>query len=193
MKDFYLYITNQLHPASLIAFILLDLAWSGIEGAFDLTGIGLLLTPIFSILIFAICFPSVILIQRYASYDPWPAALAKGLTLGLLAALPLSFIGLGVAFIWGALRIFYGVDEEVILLGKLTYPWREIEKSLRNAAPYEVRSKTIDEVIDYHYELGRLSLAQRDRLHRLRKLRNVHTHEMSTNQLATLVDDVTAM
>jgi hypothetical protein len=193
MKDFYLYITNQLNPASLIAFILLDLFWSFFEGAVDLSGIGVLLTPIFSIITFAICFPCVILIQRYASYDSWSAALAKGLTLGILAALPLSFIGLGTAVIWGGLRVFYGVDEEVILLGKLTYAWREIEKSLRNAAPYEVRSKTIDEVIDYYYESGRLSLAQRDRLHRLRKLRNVHTHEMSTDHLATLVDDVTAM
>jgi hypothetical protein len=78
-------------------------------------------------------------------------------------------------------------------VGMLTYAWCVIEKSLRNAAPYEVRSQTIDEVIDYHYESGRLSLAQRDRLHRLRKLRNVHTHQMSTDQLAILVDDVTAM
>lgn len=44
-----------------------------------------------------------------------------------LTALPLSFIEPGITFIWGALRIFYGVDEEVILLGKLTYAWREIE------------------------------------------------------------------
>lgn len=193
MKDFYLYITNQLHPASLITFILLDLAWSGVEGAVDLTGIGLLLTPIFSIIIFAICFPCVILIQRYAFYDNWSAALVKGLTLGFLAALPLSFVGLGVAFIWGALRIFYGVDEEVILLGKLTYAWREIEKFLRNAAPYEFRGWPTGELINYYYETGRLSASQRDHLQKLRKMRNLHTHEMSTDQLASLVDEVTAI
>ena len=193
MKDFYLYITNQLNPASLIAFIALDLVWSAIEGAVDLTGIGLLFTPILNLVIFSICFPCVILIQRYASYDHWSAALAKGLTLGLLAALPFSFIGLGTALVWGALRIFYRVDEEMILLGKLTYAWREIEKSLRSSAPYYVSTKTMDEVINYHYDTGRLSATQRDDLHELRRLRNLHAHEMSTDQLASLVEDVIAM
>jgi hypothetical protein len=33
------------------------------------------------------------------------------------------------------------VDEEMILLGKLTYAWRVIEKSLRNAAPRQMFDK----------------------------------------------------
>jgi hypothetical protein len=190
MKNLYLYLTNQFHSGSLIVLIALDLFWSVFEGGLAITGIGFLTIPLLMVVIFPLCFTAVTLIQKYAFYDDWPAALAKGLGFGIVAALPFSFVGILVAAGWGLMRLLYGVDQEVILLGKLTHAWRDVELTLRRLAPLEVRNETIEDVINYLYNHSLLSATVKDRLHDLRKLRNVNTHEISTNELSALVEAV---
>jgi hypothetical protein len=190
MKNLYIYLTNQFHSGSLIVLIALDLFWSVFEGGLAVTGIGFLIIPLLMVVIFPLCFTAVTLIQKYAFNDHWPAALAKGLGFGIVAALPFSFVGILVAAGWGLMRLLYGVDQEVILLGKLTHAWRDVELTLRRLAPPDIRNETTEDVINYLYNHRVLSANVKDRLHYLRKLRNVNTHEISTNELSALVDAV---
>jgi hypothetical protein len=190
MKTLYLYLTNQFHPGSLIVLIALDLLWSVIEGGLAATGIGLLLYPLLMLFVFIICFPLVTSIQKFSFYDDWPAALAKGFAFGVVAALPFSFISLFVAAAWGLLHLLYGADEEVILLGKLTRGWREIELALQRLGPPEIRHWSTEDIINYLYSKGVLSPAHTERLHELRKLRNAAVHEVNSVELSSLVDAV---
>jgi hypothetical protein len=190
MKNLYIYLTNQFHSGSLIVLIALDLFWSVFEGGLAVTGIGFLIIPLLMVVIFPLCFTAVTLIQKYAFNDDWPAALAKGLGFGIVAALPFSFVGILVAAGWGLMRLLYGVDQEVILLGKLTHAWRDVELALRRLAPPEIRNETTEDVINFLYNNRVLSATVKDRLHYLRKLRNLNTHEISTNELSALVDAV---
>lgn len=191
MRDLYLYLTRQIHPASLLVTIVFDLLWSVFETGLTASIVGILALPFLIGSIFIVCFGAVALIQRYSFHDDWPAALSKGLALGVVAAIPFSVIGMLVAAGWGLMRLIYGVDEEVVQLGKLTRSWREIERFLRRYAPAEYRE--IGEVIDYLYAQRYLSSELRDRLHELRKQRNINMHELSTEDLAVLVEDVQAM
>jgi len=97
------------------------------------------------------------------------------------------------AAVWGVMRLTYGVDEEVILLGKLTRSWRAIEVTLQRMAPIEIRNQNTQEVIDYLYEQRYLSAGLRDRLQELRKQRNENVHKMTNRELASLVDEVQAV
>ena len=191
MKDLYLYITQRIHPGSILTAIAFDLLWSLFEGLSTASFVGVIILPILSGSIFVVSFGAVTLIQRYASNDEWSAAMSKGLALGIFAAVPYSVIGAVAAAGLGLMRLVYGVDEEVILLGKLTRSWREIERILRKRAPAELR--TLDEVINQLYEHRMLSRTLKDQLHELRKQRNVNTHELSTAELSELVEDVQAM
>jgi hypothetical protein len=193
MKNLYLYLTTNLHPGSLIVTIALDLLWSALEGALTVSVIGILLVPILIAIIFMICFGAVTSIQLSAAHDDWPAALAKGFALGVVAAIPFSVVGLIIGIVWGLLYAIYGVDEEVVLLGKLTRGWRDVEMALRRLAPPEVRNRNIDEVIDYLYDNRILSNELKNQLHELRRLRNINMHEMSTSELSVLVGDVLSM
>ena len=193
MKDFYLYITRQIHPSSLLVTIAFDLLWSVFETGLTASILGIILLPLLSAVIFVVCFSAVTLVQRFGSYDEWPAALSKGLVLGVVAAIPFSVIGLLGAAVLGLMRLAYGVDADVILLGKLTHSWREIEVMLRKLAPADHKNRSIEEVIDYLYTQRVLSRALKDHLHELRQQRNINTHQISTQDLATLVDDVQRM
>lgn len=193
MKNFYIYLTNNLHPTSLIVTIALDLVWSVFEGGLTASIIGILAIPLLMATIFLVELVTVTLIQRYAAYDDWPAALVKGFGLGVFAALPFSFVGLALGAVWGVLHMIYGVDQEVILLGKLTLAWRDIEGSLRRLAPPEYRQSSTEEIINILFDGGMITATTRSRLHELRKLRNINTHEFSTTELEVLVDEVIAM
>ena len=193
MKDLYLYVTQRIHPGSILVTVALDLVWSLFEGGSTASFVGILLLPFLSGTIFIASFGAVTLIQRFGSGDEWSSALTKGLALGILAAVPFSVVGMIGAAGLGLMRLAYGVDEEVILLGKLTRSWREIESTLRNLAPTDVRSSSLDDVINYLYSQRLLSRTLKDQLHELRKQRNINTHEISTDELARLVEEVQAM
>ena len=193
MKDLYLYITQRIHPGSIIVTIAFDLLWSLFEGGVTASFVGIIFLPILIGTIFIASFSAVTLIQRLGSGDEWSAALSKGLALGILAAVPFSAVGVIGGAGLGLMRLVYGVDEEVILLGKLTRSWREVEGILRRLAPPDIRNDGIDEVINHLHSGRLLSSTLNDQLHELRKQRNINTHEISTAELASLVEKVQAM
>jgi len=193
MKDLYLYITQRIHPGSILVAIAFDLLWSLFEGVSTLSLVGIILLPILMGTVFIASFGAVTLIQRLGSGDDWGAAASKGLALGVLAAVPFSVIGVVGAAIWGAMRLTYGVDQEVILLGKLTRSWREIERILRRLAPESPRTESLDDLINSLYIRRLLSRELKDQLHELRRQRNTNMHEVSTDELARLVEEVQSM
>ena len=193
MRDLYLSITRHIHPASLATTIALDLLWSVFETGSAASLVGILIMPFLMGVVFCLCFGAVTLIQRYSAYDDWPAALSKGLALGIVAAIPFSIVGLGVAAGWGLMHLLYGVDQEVILLGKLARSWRKIELTLRQMAAPELKNRGLDEVIDHLHARKIISAGQRDHLHELRKQRNFTMHQVSAQELESLVSDVQAM
>ncbi len=85
MKNLYLYITQRIHPGSILLAIALDLFWSLFETGSSASLVGIVLLPILSGTIFITSFGAVTLIQRYASNDKWSAAMSKGLALGIFA------------------------------------------------------------------------------------------------------------
>jgi hypothetical protein len=193
MKELYRKLSQYLHPASLLVAAAFDLLWGVPEGALTASWVGVVLLPVAFVSIFFVCFGAVTAIQRFGSGDEWSGALTKGLILGVLAAIPYSFIGMGVSAFWLIMRLTYGVDPEVILLGKLTRSWREIEGILRKLAPPDTRSQSLDEVINCLHSQRLLSRTLAEELHTLRKQRNITMHEMSTAELDTLVEQVQAM
>lgn len=192
MKDLYRYINRQFHPLSIVVAAAFDILWSLFEGGSTLSIVGIILLPLFMGTVFIASFGAVTLIQKFSFGDEWGPAFSKGLALGILAALPFSVIGVVGGAIWGAMRLTYGVDEEVILLGKLTRSWREIESTLRRLAP-EMRNQSFETVIDTLYDRRLLSRTLRDQLHELRRQRNVNIHNVSSAELARLVDQVQSM
>jgi hypothetical protein len=192
-KNLYHKLSLYLHPGSLIVAVAFDLLWSLPEGALTASWVGIILLPIAIITVFIATFATVTLIQRYGSIEGWNTALTKGLIIGVLAAIPYSFIGLAVAGFWGFMRLTYGVDQEVILLGKLTRSWREIEVTLRRLVLPEIRNAPFEVVINHLRDQHLLSRDLADQLHELRRQRNTNMHEISTDELATLVDNVQTM
>jgi hypothetical protein len=193
MKDLYLYIIQRIHPGSIVVAVVFDLLWSFFEGGSAATVIGVFLLPVLIVAVFISSFGAVTLIQRLGSGDEWTTAAAKGVALGVLAAVPFSAVSMIGAAGLGFMRLTYGIDEEVILLGKLTRSWREIEQSLRSLAPKDVRGRSLDELINYLYSQRLLSSELKDQLHHLRKQRNRNMHDMTSNELTLLVDEVQAM
>jgi len=57
----------------------------------------------------------------------------------------------------------------------------------------DIRKGSLDDVINYLRDQRLLSRDLADQLHELRKQRNVNMHEISTDELALLVDNVQAM
>lgn len=193
MKELYRKLSMVLHPGSLIVAVAFDLLWSLPEGALTASWVGIMLLPIAIATVFIASFGAVTLIQRYSALDDWGTSLTKGLILGILAAVPYSFIGVGVGLFWGFMRLTYGVDQEVILLGKLTKSWREIEVILRRLLPPEMHSAKTETVINYLRDQHLLSNSLAAQLHDLRRQRNKNVHEFTTNELAILVDNSISM
>ncbi len=191
MKELYLYITQRIHTGSILTAVALDLLWSLFEGVSTGSFVGIVFLPILSGTLFVVSFSAVTLTQRFASKDEWSAALSKGLALGIFAAVPYSIIGAAAAAGLGLSHLMYGADEEVILLGKLTRSWREVERILRQRAPKEIDS--VENVINYLCDHRMLSKDLKDQLHNLRRQRNKNMHEISTAALSVLVEDVQAM
>ena len=193
MKNFYTKISTYFHPGSLILTILLDLLWAIPETFLTATLFGVALEPFSIVLIFLICGGAVALIQHHLAGDEWPEALSKGAVLGLLAAVPFSIVTSTLGALWGFLRLIYGVTPEIILLGKLSKSWREMEKTVRNLVPADYRRHTFDEIINYLLAEGVFTAELGGQLHQIRRERNLNAHTYTTKTLAELVDKVEDM
>lgn len=193
MKDIYLYIVQRIHPGSIIAVVAIDLFWSFIESGLTASLAAIIFLPLLIGIVFATGFIATALIQRFGSGDEWVSALAKGVVLGILAAVPYFIVG-GISIIgWGFISVAYGVNKEMVLLGKLTHSWRKIEGILRKSTPLNLQFQGRDEVINYLYSQGVFSAEIKNHLHVLRKQRNINVHLMSTDELENLVNEVQEM
>jgi hypothetical protein len=81
------------HPLSAWITILLDLLWLAIEIPETLSVVGLALLLPTSVFVGLLCFAAVTAVQRFLAGDPWGAAAAKGLVLGIAAGLPYPVVG----------------------------------------------------------------------------------------------------
>jgi hypothetical protein len=191
MKQTFLTINNHLNGYSLAVTVALDLAWNLFDA---MPLLNLLLMPV----IFLFCATAVTLIQRNLSYDEWGTALLKGAALGFVAALPFSVLTSVAGAIFGVLKLQYGTDQDVILLGELTKAWGRLEKVLKSPfQPAQIYGKTLDQIIDLLYEQGSISAAEKSDLHQLRMARNKIVHngqaeDFSIQGLSELVKRVRA-
>lgn len=189
MKDVYINLTREIHPLSLVILLALDLVWMCFEGL----SLGILLIPPAVLMIFLACFMGVVFTQRFLKGDDWKSAAIKGAAFGFIAAIPTSFVGWIFGAIWGGLFLRYRTDKEVILLGRLTENWRELEKSLRSMAPAEMQRNGIDDVIRYLRATGKISSAEETELQELRYFRNISTHRNTPEEIEDVVARVTRL
>ncbi len=85
--------TVPVHWASSVATIIIDGLWSIPEMLAALSVVGLLIVPVLSILSGVCCLVAVLLLQRYMAKESWSAAGVKAVVIGVLAAIPIPFIG----------------------------------------------------------------------------------------------------
>ena len=135
LRKLYFYITETIHPYSLIAAVLLDLVWSLFEFGSLLPGIGLCIEVILMGIIFATCFPIVYTVQHKIAGDDAQAARQKGLIFATLAALPFSVVGVALVGITGMLKVAFGYDRYAALAGKVILAWAQLEKSVDRLLP----------------------------------------------------------
>ena len=193
LKNTLVFLNREIHVLSLIILLALDLMWMCFEGISIASLVGIFLIVLIVVVVFLTCFTAVALVQHTLNDDDWNSALTKGFVFGIIAAIPLSFVSIIFAAIWGVLRLLFGTDKEVIQLGKLTANWRELEKSLRSMAPEEMRKENIDDVIRYLHTEGNISTADANDLNELRKYRNVSTHEYTPAAIDDVVTRVTRL
>jgi hypothetical protein len=81
------------HPLSAFITIVLDWLWSMVEvpATLSVVALGALLPIMLGS--FAMCFVSVLLVQRFVSHDGWGASFAKGFGMGIVAGVPYAVSG----------------------------------------------------------------------------------------------------
>lgn len=85
-----------LHPLSALATVAIDGASTVAEIGATAVVVGVLLVPVLMTVSALACLIAVALIERFVAHKSWGEALAWGIGLGLLTALPYFFLG-GVA------------------------------------------------------------------------------------------------
>lgn len=84
---------TPVHPLSAFVTIVIDWLWFLVEAPATLSVVGLVALLPIMLLSFALCFVSVLLVQRYVSHDDWGASIAIGVVLGIAAGVPYPVIG----------------------------------------------------------------------------------------------------
>jgi uncharacterized protein (DUF2062 family) len=82
-----------LHYLSALIVIALDWLWTPVEGTATVSVVGLVALPILMGGIFLISGLSVSLIQHFVKHETWGTSIAKGIALGIFAAVPYPFVG----------------------------------------------------------------------------------------------------
>ncbi len=181
---------RRVSPYSWGIAILLDLLWGLFEGISGASIVGWVVIPVLVVVIFVVCFTGVTFVELLASRDSWGSAMAKGALLGAAAAVPLPVTLVILAGLAAILRSQTDLDSETIQLGRLTKAWRRLEQLLERQIPYGTRLNSRDEMIDYLYNQGIISSADREELHELRRLRNAAVHSNSPSDMTELVNRV---
>lgn len=134
LRKFYFYLTENIHPYSLIIAIVLDLLWTIPELA-----IGSCLEIPLMVGIFFICYSAVNSIQLNLAGDEKSAAQTKGLVFGIIAAVPFSVVGLLASviygLIYGLLKIVFGYDKYAMVVGKFVLEWAKFEGDVDKLLP----------------------------------------------------------
>lgn len=167
----------------------LDLIWGLFDGISIFSLWGIIIIPATMLALFSLCFLGVTAVQHYYIGEIWEAAIKKGLLLGGIAAIPLPFTLLALALLRGQA----GLDHETIYLGQLTKSWRVLEGILKRGLAYQMDNQGNDFTIEHIYATGRISHAERDELHELRKLRNQAVHGAGSVNLPDLVNRIREM
>lgn len=76
------------HPLSSLIIIIIDGIWGLGEIVATTTVVGLPTIPLLMVTAGVFCGVSVTLNQRYLAHDIWGAAIAKGVTAGIIAGIP---------------------------------------------------------------------------------------------------------
>ncbi|HMR67287.1 MAG TPA: hypothetical protein PKE64_25020 [Anaerolineae bacterium] len=97
------------HPLSSLIIIILDNIWSFGEITATATVIGLPIILLLAVAAGVSCGVSVTLNQRYLAHEMWGAAIAKGVTAGIIAAIPYSITGTSVGAVMLAWAGLYNV------------------------------------------------------------------------------------
>ena len=187
-------ISDNFHPASIVVTFLLDIIWAFMEGSTTISGVGIVLLPVFSLGIFIICFLVVAFSQIFLSKDSLKPALIKSFILGVIAAIPLPVGWLFLNAMMGYFKANLGLDGETIYLGTLTKDWRNLEFILRRPLrSLGYKFENIDATIDNLYENGLVSDEEKSELHRIRKIRNMAVHNQSPNDLTDVIQRLRTM
>jgi hypothetical protein len=81
------------HMLSALVVIALDWIWGFVEKFATISVVGIVMLPILSITVFFVTFLAVLFIQRVLDRDRLPVCAAKGVALGIVAAVPYQVIG----------------------------------------------------------------------------------------------------
>jgi hypothetical protein len=106
---------TPVHPLSAFVTIVIDSLWFIVEAPATLSVVGLVaLLPIMLVSI-AMCFVSVLLVQRFVSHDDWGASVAKGVVMGIAAGVPYPVVG---TFVGSVLLAWAGVHKIEVVASK---------------------------------------------------------------------------
>lgn len=98
-----------IHLLSAFVTIVIDWLWVMVEAPATLSGAGLVALLPIMLVSFAMCFVSVLLVQRFVSHDDWGESIAKGVVMGIAAGVPYPVIGKsfgGVILVWAGAHKF---------------------------------------------------------------------------------------
>ena len=84
------------HMLSALVVIALDWIWGFVEKFATISVIGIVMLPILSITLFFVTFLAVLFIQHVLDRDRLTVCAAKGVALGIIAAVPYQIIGTAV-------------------------------------------------------------------------------------------------
>ena len=87
------------HPLAVILVLVLDYAWTLVEGGATLTGVGLIAEPVLILVLAIVAFIGVLLTQKSVAHDTFGAATAKAFVLAVVAAVPFPVMSTAVGSI----------------------------------------------------------------------------------------------
>jgi hypothetical protein len=186
MKENLTALPWKIHPYSIIVTIILDLFWAFAEIGAVASVVGFFGYPILVILIFITCAFAVAKIQQSKDHDEPGTAWIKGIILGIIAAIPLSFTTMILGAIYKLIQLWVGGDK-IWLTGLLADNWSKLEELIRNKVktidPKMANGETMESLINFLGKSKVISPTDVGDLHRFRMDRNLVTHNQKAKYL----------